>query len=63
MNLDISPFDVLIYLGIGLIVTLAMIFYYRPDGRSQKPGELYMATVGPLIWPILLAKFIFDELL
>jgi len=45
---------------IGIVITLTCIFYYRKDGTTKKPFELYLAAIGFLIWPLLLIKVIYD---
>ncbi len=49
---------ILIYLIIGFIFTLFMVFYYRSDGQTKRKYELYFAVLGPVIWPIQLITFI-----
>lgn len=51
------------YYSIGIAVTLYCIWYYRRDGQSRKPNELYWAVIGPVIWPLLVLKFLFDRII
>lgn len=51
---------ILYYLLTGFCVTLISIRYYRKDGQSKDKYELYFATIGPLIWPLLVIKAIID---
>jgi hypothetical protein len=52
-----------LYYYIGVLVTLFCIWYYRPTGESQKPNELYLAVLGPIVWPLLVLKFFLDRIL
>ena len=38
-----------LYLVLGIIWTTLMIRYYRRDGQTKKPGELYFAMLG-ILW-------------
>lgn len=42
---------------IGYVISFSMILRYRPDGQSKKKYELYLALIGPFLWPLQLIKF------
>lgn len=52
-----------LYYYIGVLVTLFCVWWYRPQGESQKSNELYLAVIGPIIWPLLILKFFLDRVL
>jgi hypothetical protein len=52
-----------LYYYIGVLVTLFCIWYYCPRGQSRNPNELYLAVVGPVVWPLLVLKFLLDRVL
>lgn len=49
-----------IYLIIGVVVSLYMIYHYRRDGTTNRKYELYWAVISPFIFPLLILKFIID---
>ena len=44
----------LLWLIPGYIGSLFAIYIFRRDGRSDKAGELYLATIGPLFGPVVI---------
>jgi len=57
-----SPFRMFaIYLMIGYLVTFYMINFYRGHELSEtKTKDLYLAAIGPFIWPLQIIKHIID---
>ncbi len=52
----------IIYSIIGILVILFSINFYRKDGTTNRKNELYMASIGFLIWPIQIIKILYDLL-
>lgn len=51
---------ILLYLIVGIIITIISILWYRPTGTPFKKGELLLAIIGCLIWPLQIIKWITD---
>lgn len=52
----------MLYLLIGILISLICIYRYRKDGQTIRNFELYFAVLGVLIWPLLVVKYIYDLL-
>lgn len=51
----------LIYLAIGIAVSLHMINFYKKDPNKQiSKKDLKLAVIGPFIWPVQIVKYILD---
>lgn len=57
----IIPVHYLFYSNlIGVLVTWVAIFIFRRNGKTQRAGELYLAALSPVIWPVVLILLILD---
>jgi hypothetical protein len=52
-----------IYIYIGLLVTLFMIWFHRRNGTPLQENELYWAALGPFLWPLQVMKWLVDRIL
>lgn len=50
------------YIYTGLVVTFGTLWFYRRDGQTQNPHELYWAALGPFLWPLQVCKFLLDRI-
>lgn len=53
---------IILWFIIGIICSLTSIFVFRRDGTTNRQGELYLATIGPLFGPIVGILLIIDIL-
>ncbi len=53
--------EITTYLSFGVPISLFFVWYYRKDGHTRQPNELYWATLAPFLWPLLIAKFLLDR--
>lgn len=52
-----------IYLLIGVFVSVYMIHYYKiKQKKTVTTSDALLAVIGPFVWPLQIAKHIFDRL-
>ncbi len=50
-----------IYYLIGVVVSLYMIYFYLIKlKREPKSSHIFLAMIGPLVWPLQIIKHVYD---
>ena len=52
----------MVWLGIGLVSSLASVYVFRRNSKSIAVRDLYLAVIGSFLGPIVLAMLIIDFL-